>query len=312
MKSQSVPCLTHEQHFEFGYVRRGSFLPFVLRESSEDTWTVRYGRAKRYPMSFRSECLATAKVIQKAAKQPIHVLFSGGIDSEVALRSFHEAGVPVTAAILKFKDDLNLHDYSWAVLTCEELQIPYKLYELDLHSFWSSTEAARFADETQCISPQLIATMWLIDQCEGFCVLGSGENYLQDLGPDSRRPGWYLSEKEKVAAWYRHFMIRGREGCPGFFQYTPELMLAWLLDPMARQLWQQPAVSHIDSIPTKFQVYRQHFDLRARPKYTGFEKVSSEDAALRSELQRKFPASNGIVETKVTDLIKMLAVEEQN
>ena len=259
-------------------------------------------------MSFRAECLETARLIQQNAKEPINVLFSGGIDSETALRSFHEAGVPVRASILKFKNNLNVHDYSWAVQTCEELQIPYRLFELDLHSFWNSPEALRYADETQCTSPQLIATMWLIDQCVGYCVLGSGENFLHDLGAESERPGWYLSEKEKIAAWYRHFIVRGRNGCPGFFQYTPELMLAWILDPLAVELWRRPAASHLDSISTKLRVYRQHFDLRVRPKYTGFEKVPDDDAAFRAKLKSRFPDSNDVVPTKVRDLIRMLSV----
>lgn len=309
MYSGPVPQLTHRQHFKFGYTRNGAFCPFSLRASESDRWTVQYGRSARYPMSFRSECLETARIIQQTAKESVNVMFSGGVDSEVALRSFYEAGVPVSASILKLKNDLNLHDYSWAILTCEELGIPYKLYELDLHKFWTSPAALQLARDTQCISPQLLATMWLVDQCEGFCVLGSGENFLHDLGPESTRPGWHLSEKEKIAAWYRHFILRGRNGCPGFFQYTPELMLSWLLDPIAINLWRKPAPSHLDSLSTKFPVYRQHFNLRPRPKYTGFEKVAPEDATFRNELQRLFPNSNEVVNTPVHELIRQLSVE---
>lgn len=309
MHSAPAPLLTHHQHFQFGYTRNGVFAPFSTREQESDAWTVRYGRSRRYPMSFRSECLETARIIHRTAKQTINVMFSGGADSEVALRSFHEAGVPVAASILKLKNGLNLHDCAWAILACEELRIPYKLYELDLHKFWNSPEALHLATETQCISPQLLATMWLVDQCEGFCVLGSGENFLHDLGPESALPGWHLSEKEKIAAWYRHFIVRNRTGCPGFFQYTPELMLAWLLDPLAIKLWQRSAPSHLDSLSTKFPIYRQHFDLRPRPKYTGFEKVAPEDATFRSKLQRLFPHANGVVNTPIRDLIRQLSVE---
>lgn len=303
----SVPHLTHEQHFVFGYNRDGQFRPFAKRENREDQWRVQYGRAKRFPMTFRQECLEAARLIQRQTQLPITVLFSGGIDSEVALRSFYEAGIPVTAAILKFKGGLNAHDTAWARVTCDELKIPVKTYELDLLSFWNSSEALKYADETQCVSPQFLTTMWLLDQCEGYCVLGSGENFLTFRTPTSRTIGWSLVEKEKVAAWYRYFISRNRPGCPGFFQYTPELMLSWMLDPAAVAFWRKHAGLIRDSIPMKFSIYRQHFALRPRPKFTGFENVAAEDAILRQELETRFADARGTYETTAEDLVNALS-----
>ncbi len=303
----SIPQLTHEQHFVFGYNREGRFHPFAKRATAEDRWTVQYGRAQRFPMSFRQECLETARLIQRQTREPITVLFSGGIDSEVALRSFYEAGIPVTAAILKFKNELNAHDTSWAQVTCDELKIPTKILELDLLSFWQSEDALRYADETQCISPQFLTTMWMLDRCDGYCVLGSGENFLTFRTPTSRTIGWSLVEKEKVATWYRYFIAKNRAGCPGFFQYTPELMLSWMLDPAAVAFWRKHAGLIRDSIPMKFPIYRQHFSLRPRPKFTGFEKVATEDLELRRKLEARFADSVGTFETTAEDLVLSLS-----
>ena len=161
----------------------------------------------------------------------------------MALQAFAHAKIPVTAAILRFKNDLNIHDISWAVIACDALKIPYKFYDLDVLDFWRNG-ALEYATATYCISPQLLTTMWLIDQIKGYPVMGSGECLLVKEVPENYQPGvspyepstWRLWEKEKIAAWYRHFIFRRREGCPGFFQYTPEIMLSYLEDPIVKDL----------------------------------------------------------------------------
>jgi hypothetical protein len=313
-----TPLLTHGQHFEFGYERDGTFHPFAARESSTDLWTVRYGQSHRMPLSFRAECNETARVIRRNTNLPIVVLFSGGVDSEVALRAFVESGIEVSVAILRFRDDLNVHDFAWAVSACELLKVPYRFYDLDLLEFWQ-TEAMKYAHETQCVSPQLLSTMWLIDQIDGYCVLGSGEHYLAKRKiPDQAitetnylRSHWDLIEKEKIAAWYRHFLVRGRDGCPGFFQYTPELMLSWLVDPLAVELWNDRIPGKLDSTSSKLRFYRQHFDLRVRPKYSGFEKVSDRDLEIRKHLYDLFPDSDWGFSTPVLKLLKDLSPQPE-
>jgi hypothetical protein len=315
---QKTPLLTYRQHFEFGYERNGTFQPFTARESSTDLWTVRYGRSHRMPLSFRAECNETARVIRRNTNLPIVVLFSGGVDSEVTLRAFVESGIEVSVAILRFRDDLNVHDFAWAVSTCELLKVPYRFYDLDLREFWQ-TQAMTYARDTQCVSPQLLSTMWLIDQIEGFCVLGSGEHYLAKRKiPDQAitetnylRSHWDLIEKEKIAAWYRHFLVRGRDGCPGFFQYTPEIMLSWLVDPLAVELWNDRIPGKLDSTSSKLRFYRQHFDLRVRPKYSGFEKVSNRDLEIRKHLYEMFPDSDWAFSTPVFNLLRDLSPQPE-
>lgn len=314
----SSPVLTHRNHFEFGYERDGVFQPFVARKSSTDMWTVKYGRSLRMPLSFRSECYETARTIRRNTNEAIVVLFSGGADSEVALRSFVESGVEVSAAILRFADDLNVHDYAWAVMICETLKVPYRFYDLDLRTFWK-TDALAYANSTQCVSPQLLSTMWLVDQVSGYPVLGSGEHYIAKRSPSNPsqasgeypRTHWDLIEKEKIAAWYRHFLVRRRDGCPGFFQYTPELMLSWLVDPMGLDLWNDRIHGKRDSMSTKLRFYKQHFDIKDRPKYSGFEKLTEDDLQFRMTLYDLYSDSDWAYATPVPYLVRELSPDPE-
>lgn len=312
---RKAPQLTHRNHFEFGYVSDDQFRPFTARKSSSDLWTVRYGRSARMPMNFRAECCETARTISRSTNDPIVVLFSGGADSEVALRSFAESGIEVSVAILRFAEDLNVHDYAWAVIVCESLGVPYRFYDLDLRKFWKSTEAMEYAQATQCVSPQLISTMWLVDQIKGYPVLGSGEHYIAKRPPanpsqardEYPRTHWDLIEKEKIAAWYRHFLVRNREGCPGFFQFTPEIMLSWLVDPIGLDLWNDRIPGKLDSTSSKLRVYKQHFAIQNRPKYSGFEKLTEDDLSFRKTLYELFAEADWAYATPVPYLVRELS-----
>lgn len=304
-----IPILTESNHFKFGYDQS----TFSFRTSPTQEWFVEYGACQHEPLDFRNECIRTAQKIRQSTKDPIHIMFSGGVDSEVVLRSFVAAKIDVTAAILRFKNDLNIHDISWAVITCENLNIPYRFYDLDILDFWKN-RALEYAEPTYCVTPQLISTMWLVDQIEGYPVMGSAECLFVKEVPTDYRPGispyekseWSLWEKEKIAAWYRHFIVRAREGCPGFYQYTPEIMLSYINDPIVQDLINDRIVGKLSTESSKLRIYQQHFDLISRPKYTGFEKLQSEDAFYRDQLKKTFPNCDQIYKTKIRDLEKML------
>lgn len=311
------PLLSHKNHFQFGYNGHS----FTFRKSPQDSWFVRYGRSKRRPQSFKAECLRTAKTIRKNTDQPLHVMFSGGVDSEVVVRSFVEAKIEIQAAILRFADGLNAHDIEWAVKACENLGVKYKFYDLDLLKFWQH-DWQNYSDPTYCTSPQLLPTMWLVDQIDGYPIMGSGECLLiRTDAPDKNDPprsdypaaDWELYEKEKIAAWYRHFMIRGRDGCPGFFQYTPEIMLAYLQDPFVSDLCSNKIFGKFSTESSKLKIYQMHFpNLESRPKYTGYEKVQDEDAKLRRRLVEMYPGAGGIHKTQYAKLIDDLSPAKLN
>lgn len=278
--------LSHNNHFRFGY-------------NDTKEWIVSYGRCSRAPKNFHDECLETARTIRHNTDEEITVLFSGGVDSEVVVRSFVEAGIPINVAVMRFKDDLNAHDISYAIETCRELKISPTFYDLDLLAFWKD-DYLPYAHLTRCFSPQLITTMWLIDQIKGFVVLGSGECLLE-----KKHDHWFLLEKERIASWYRFFVARNRSGCPGFFQYTPEILLSYLLDPEVVKMVKESVVD--SSAKIKLEMYQQHFPLKTRPKFTGYEKVQHEDHVIRTKLKEIYGDADQIVKTEYNDLVSLLS-----
>ncbi|MFN0245626.1 MAG: hypothetical protein ACKV2T_01875 [Kofleriaceae bacterium] len=240
------------------------------------------------------------------------MLASGGIDSEVVLQSFVFANIPVTAAILRFSDGSNFHDIRYAIRFCETYQVPYRLLSLDIETFLAN-DALAYAERTQCVHAMLLATMWAMDQVDGFPILGSGECYLVRGGTDRATRGlpdhvWGMHEKERIASWFRHLVATRRDGCAGFFQYTAECILAFLVDPEVATLCTgrgDPAVTNTATV--KHELYRSHFLLEPRPKYHGYENVMHAVTPLAMELQRRYHQHDAIACTPYQELLVQLA-----
>lgn len=290
--------LTYKNHFKFGY--NGHW--YISRTSQLQRWTVQYGKCEDTPLSFHDECLRTAQKIREAyPNEELHVLFSGGADSEVVVRSFHEAKIKINVAILQFKNHLNSHDISYAINTCNELGIPFKLYNFDILNFWENN-LFEYTDPTYCISPQLASTMWLIDQIKGIPIVGGGDCLIEQI-KISTEIEWCLMEKERIATWYRFFMHKKRLGCPGFFQFTPEIIIAYLKESTIQELVNNKLPGINSSKFIKLNIYQKYFPLVNRPKYTGFEKLQEEDAYYRKILKERYMPADEIYYSPINKLI---------
>lgn len=299
---------TYKQHFKFGYNDQW----FNQRTNPDDVWHVDYGSIQWEPKDFRQESLKVARIIENESLKlglPIDLMYSGGTESEMMVRSFVEQGIDVRINIMKFSNDINAHDIKDALAYCEANNIVPRIHELNLLKFWKN-DCWDYAERTKCISPQLLSTMWLMDQLDGLPVMGSAECYIshEDLNKynywdprlrkvvkkqitdeEYRKRPWYMHEREKIAAWYRHPMSQGRPAVPGFFQYTPEIMLAFLEDPYEQELADCKHGCKLSNTSTKLQVYEKYFpNLRQRVKTTGFETVMDHDKRVRLELYQLY------------------------
>lgn len=293
---------TYRNHFRFGY--NGKW--FNLRQSLEDTFQVAYGRCDREPETFGAECIRAARLIAENTRLPIQIFYSGGADSEAVVHAFLAANVPFQTVIIRFKAGLNSHDIAFADKFCREHQIVPRYLDLDVIRFFESGLAFDYAEQTQAVSPQFLHHMWGMDQIDGYPILGSGECYIRKQELENSNGLWAMHEKEKVAAWYRYFMVRNREGAPGFFQYTPELMLSWLREPLVVDLINNRIPGKQSSISSKLLIYRKYFEMQQTPTfgYTGFEQLVEIDKRVRPQLRQKYGEAE--VRVNYSDLLRML------
>lgn len=281
--------LTYKDHFKFGYNDQW----FNFRTSPKDVWKVTYGRCERDPLDFRDECIETAKLIRQNTDLPINILLSGGVDSEVIVRSFLDANIKVNC-IIGDMCGYNQHDIEYAIDFCNEHDVSFDIVYLDIKKFWKES-LHRISKETNCISPQFPAIMNISDQVAGYNIIGVGECFLR------QHTTWQMYEREKVASLYKYYILNDKTGAPGFFQYTPELMLSFLEHKRIKE------ITSSDTYTVKPQIYKDMWpDIKIRKKYNGFEKIHDLCESYRNELIELNPNADSIVMTDYSQLINML------
>lgn len=295
--------LTYRNHFKFGY--NGEY--YNLRLSPDDKFNVRYGPCLREPYPFREECIATAKIIGESTDLKIYVLLSGGIDSEVVVRSFMANDIPITCVTGIYDNGINEHDIKRTFDFCKKYDLNHETFSINVEDFWRKN-LLEYADRTYCITPQASVVMWLADQVDGYVVLGNGD-------------GCYghgkLAEKEKIVGWYRHYMATNKHGSPGFFQYTPELMLSFIneVQPLldTREYYQrydENGAYHGLEQDLKQEIYHKHWpELIKRDSQHGFEKIMVVDAKYRQILKDRYPGADSVCEIPMEKLIGDLTHE---
>jgi hypothetical protein len=300
---------TDRNHFRFGYDGKW----FTQRSSGEQKWTVAYGPCTRPVKDWRTENTDAARLIWERHKDPC-LLFSGGLDSEIALRAFIDAGVPVKVYTIRFENGLNWHDTKYAGDACEALGVRQHFLDLNLGDYAASGEADHYGNIAHAPAPEVTISMWAADRMDGTPVVGQGECYLAKDLPSTFIPKisrevpapWVLMEREWVASWYRFFLHSHRPAVPGFFQYTAEQILSFLNEPLVQQMTRDEIPGVIESPTIKHRIYSHRYPVEARQKYTGFELAGNALRFARSRLALRYADYNGEAKTPVTTLIQNL------
>lgn len=272
--------ITHNNHLKFGW-GNGTY---NFDNKFGEFW-VRYGQAEYYPTSFKEECVRAARLIGESAKKPILIFFSGGIDSEIMVRSFQEAKVPFEVVVMKFKyrhdDHVNEHETKRAFEIAIQNNIVCHTVTVDLENYFRNTLPELCKRYKTNNWSKLIVTEIIKRYSEYHCVIGDGKLALQRHKTNGRRglTGLYLEEEiVNIAAIETAHQV-GTNVYNRFFMYTPELMLAWLTDPLVSH-W----IQYENALNSKYtnmnyygiktyMMYKHWPDMQIRPKYSGLERM---------------------------------------
>lgn len=275
--------LSKNNHFEWGY----NSIPYSRRVRLYDRFYSRYGKVSEQfvdnPTSFREESIATAKAIadhcRKINKIPM-VFYSGGLDSEVVIASFLQSGENFTVGHLRYTPEFNYHDTIWVYRFCRANNLDLKEYEINPIEFLQSEDNFQTAvrDNARLIQMQLVTHLMDSVKEEYYPILGNGEPYLFRDNPNTNEHSqWIFKELEYMMPWYNHALNNEIQSCPGFFQWSPEITVAFLIDPVIKELINTESPGKVTSRSSKYQIYNKSFpeyELQPRKKYTGYEMLS--------------------------------------
>lgn len=268
--------ITQNNHLKFEY------------DCNKPFW-VKFGHSTNPVLSFKEEVLKTVKCIIDKVDKPIWVCYSGGIDSEVIVRSFMELNHPIHILIIEYSEDMNKHDIVNAINFCEENNLKYKKITMDMKQFLvdlrNSEHPYRKYNNSATYRYMQIKMIEEISKRGGYPIIGSGEqkyetdsknNLIIKLGTDIFTPARYCIDN-KINA------------CPYFFWYRPELIHSFCIEPEVQMMYSENIKINSRAHNVKEMVYHKYWpNMKKRTKYHGYEMVFNEKTYTERILQLSY------------------------
>jgi len=234
---------------------------------------------------FKESCQA-AEEIYNMRQGKVHIMYSGGIDSEHALSTFLQLGMDVTPVIIKLNPGHNDHDTNYAFKFCESKNIQPLVIDIDFNHF---VKSGKMFEIQQIIKTSMFARTWFAyaaEQLPGTVIFGDGEPHIIK---HPTRDDWYFDMYEYEFTVSNYFQLKGIHGTAnGFSCYRPEQTASFLIDPAMKQLANNQMPGLTESSTIKLDVYNRYskYNLEVRPKYYGYEYLR--ESKLAQEAREEF------------------------
>lgn len=243
---------------------------YMKSSGSGDTWHVDIAPVSRKVGTYFEETVKTMEYVYANKTGKLHVLYSGGMDSEYVCEVLSYLKMDFTTVIINL--GYNHHDIKTAFEFCDRKNIRPVVIDIDYDKFVESGEIVDIATNMKCCSFRIPATMKAIMSVDGFTLLGNDPPYLRN-----NKGTWQLEEEEVVHSIFNFYKHYGLEGCPFLLSYSAEMMLSFLLDPTMKNIASNKWPGKLGTNSTKVHVFNNNggaFQIANRTKFTGYEFVT--------------------------------------
>jgi hypothetical protein len=281
--------LTKNNHMVWGY----NSIPWTDRKTLYDKFFITYGKINQVPSNFRESCINAAKEIEikckNIKKRPL-IYYSGGIDSESIIAAFLIAGIDFSVAHIKYLPNYNDHEYFYVQKFIKKYSLDYKEYSVDAEKFLTSTRCFDLAvrDNARLIETHLLTSITDQIRDKYYPILDHPGTMLFRKNLNLSEPGdWHWKDFEHIMFFYNYCKNENLDACPSFYHWSPEIILAFLLDPLIKDMVSGKIYGKITNRTSTLPLYNNtfpEFNFERRNKYGGFEFISKK---LINELNNK-------------------------
>ena len=242
---------------------------FKLRPDSKMTISV--NPAGTYALgSFRQEILNNIQLIRDSFSGPLDFAFSGGGDSELALRCFRELGIPINVVSFRYNDDLNRLELQRALDICQDLGIKQTIVDLDLQKFFENDAYDIWTTGYYLNAGRLVHMKMLeyLDNTPLFC-----DGVIQSSYAISQHQGQWSIRFTEISLSLANYANRiGRPVVANVFDFSPRPLARFLRIPTVAGLFTNHLPTVTDYSVIKYQLMNQLYpEIKIRPKMTGWE-----------------------------------------
>lgn len=286
-----------------------------------DTWTVNIDPPLNKVKTYFQETLSAVEYIHANKTGKFQVLYSGGLDSQYVCEVLLYLKMDFEPIVVNLKNNngelLNGHDIKYAYEFCNIKNIKPVSYDLNFEKFVENGQHLEIAQSVTCCGIAMPTTMHVASQLDGFSLLGNDPPYLRN-----ENDVWFLEELELIHGLLRYYKKYEVNGCPFLLSYTPEMMLAFLLDPRIQSLANgkypgrkgtNSSKSYVFNNGSNFNMPVYDFITMERIKLHGFEKILKSEIVKQPNMQlfKEFESSwNGEYLEQYHDVVNRLSIHQ--
>lgn len=249
--------------------------PKFGRKIIGDKFTTTFSQYTGTVGTFKEELLKAAKsTVDTYPTLTPCIFLSGGIDSELLLRSFLEIGAKPEVYIVRYENDYNIYDVSYAITICSILNIEYKLIEFNLKKFYENN-AEKISEVSQSDRPRALPYCKFIELVDGLPILGGSDLTISRNNKDySIKGDWVVKCVEHDISWSKYAQAINKPSIPEWYKWSPGLVLSFINLNWCKSLVNDEFIGKMGTNSTKILGYKEAYsDLIDRQKKTGLEKV---------------------------------------
>ena len=234
-------------------------------------------------LDFKKSVIKALELISDTRSLPIGIFYSGGLDSEIILKTAIEMGLPMQPFTIRFKGGLNEHEIYYTENFSKKFNVDINYIDVDIEQWLFGDEIlscknqARDYNFCHIATPLHFYARKLVESKFGdFSILNGSGDVPLSLVPDK-----YNCEKLKWTvgiSWdsqYKRLCLsqQYKEDVPLFFCYIPELQYNFLREKELEHCVSENS-KKMGVISSRHSLYHRLWpDLLPRKKFTGFEKL---------------------------------------
>lgn len=250
-------------------------VPYGLRTSKDDVYKLNINASSiTEPVkSYKEELYNNARLMRDYHVGKFDVLLSGGIDSEVVVRTFKDLMIPHNTYIFKYENNINHRDVTSAIDIATCLNIPYKIIDFNLEKFFE-TEAYDVFQKSGCIRAGRLPHIKFFDYIDNIPVMGDAEPYWSRvLQKDySQLSNWIFPLNEANHNSSIYLQSISRANVCDWYEFNPNLIKAFNQLPLIQNLINDRIPGKLSCWTSRIPIHAEIWpDIKHKHKLTGYE-----------------------------------------
>jgi len=232
-----------------------------------------YDAGKAEIMSFKDALIHNAKsTIKEYPNETFDLMFSGGLESELILRTYLMLEQKLTVNIFEYENGYNRYDVDFANHICHNLGIKLNIFQFSLENFFKK-DARDIYEKAKCSHARALPQLKFLDYVDNIPIYGSGDlRWFRPSEDYSVKCRWEMQDFEYDYSWDRYVSVINRPAIMQWFKFTPEPLIGIMQTKWFDRLVNNKLPGRLGINSTKIEGYREAYpELDARIKQTGFE-----------------------------------------